>query len=88
MDDITNDKLITMMYESISKHPNGTYFYWSTSILNRSKLMNLKDGNGHRPFDDSSRFPHLFGLSVKWNRTDDKIYLEIMPEIRPRKCHG
>jgi len=75
--EITNDKLIDMMYEIIPKHPSGTYFYWSISILHRSILMCLIDGMGHLPFDSNSRFPHLYGIPVQWDRTDMEIELKI-----------
>lgn len=66
MDEIDNDKLIDLMYETISKQPNGTKFYWSTSILMRSQLIYLVDGIGDSPFDDSDpEFPYLFGIPVQ-----------------------
>jgi len=69
------DSIIDLMHEEIPKHPNGTYFYWSVSILNRSKLRYLKDGNDRYIFEGGVNDPHLFGLPIYWDRTDMEIHL-------------
>lgn len=69
-----HDNLLNLMRKRIPKYSNGIKFCWSTSILNRSNLINLRDGHGNYVFE-GIRNPYLFGLPVIWDRTDDEILL-------------